>query len=97
MNDPSIRFQFPNTRAAYNAFDTLEELGYRPDFVSQGDCPELAIHIEKNDVQSALEITQAFGGQILDQAAPQEEINIPAHMVTEDFTERYKDYEDLLF
>lgn len=97
MNDPLIRLQFPNFRAAYQAFDTLQELGYRPDLVGDGKHPELTIHLEKSDVQSALEITAVYGGQLFAQGVhPPErfeydlgEIGIPAHTVTEDFTDLY--------
>lgn len=85
MNDPSIKLQFPNPQAAKDAYETLSELGYTPDFIRAGDRPELAIHIIKNDVQSALEITHVFGGHMVGE----EEIIIPAHTVTEDFPEAY--------
>jgi hypothetical protein len=97
MNEPSIKLLFPNPRSAYQAFDLLDELGYRPEITGEGEQPELAIHIEKHDVQSALEISQAYGGQLLEQGAAHgkyreedcEEIDIPAHFVNEDFTDGY--------
>jgi hypothetical protein len=97
MNEPSIKMLFPNPRSAYQAFDMLEELGYRPEIAGEGDRPALAIHIEKHDVQSALEISQAYGGEMLEESehgsahreAEYGDIDIPAHFVTEDFSESY--------
>jgi hypothetical protein len=97
MREPTIRLQFSNHEAAYEAFETLQELGYRPELASDDCGPELDIHIENNDVQSALEIAHEFGGHLLERGAKRPEridfdpndVSIPAHAVTEDFSERY--------
>ncbi|MFC0211596.1 hypothetical protein ACFFK0_03875 [Paenibacillus chartarius] len=103
MSDSPIFFEFDEERSAYLALDTLHELGYRPNFVSGTEKPTLHIHIEKQDLTSALEIAQAYGGRMieLEDKAPSEEeayavaydldegIRIPAHVVAEDFPEDY--------
>ncbi|MCI3927231.1 hypothetical protein MO973_44375 [Paenibacillus sp. TRM 82003] len=95
MQEPTIKMLFPNPRSAYGAFDMLQELGYDPEIAGEGDQPLLAIHIEKHDVQSALEISQAYGGELMTgESRPARgsdfgEFDIPAHTVTEDFPEGY--------
>jgi len=93
---PSIKLQFPNLVAAGNAFDLLQELGYEPEMLGDGRIPELSIHIEKHDVQSALEITHAYGGHLKEEQTDAGdaygsfgEWNIPAHLVAEDFPDPY--------
>ncbi|MFD2673602.1 DNA/RNA helicase [Marinicrinis sediminis] len=97
----TLVFRFEDRRDAYFAFDTLLELGYQPVFHPDEAEPMLHIHIEKNDLTSALEIAQAHGGELVDEPAGKqyatfqsayemgEEIAIPAHMVTEDMNETY--------
>lgn len=99
--DTSILFQFPDRRSAFYAFDTLEELGYEPVIQSESQPPEVHVHLTKCDVTSALEIAQACGGHMADQQPMKErdvyetayqmedEIEIPAHIVNEDFTDAY--------
>jgi hypothetical protein len=99
--DTSILFQFPDRRSAYYAFDTLDELGYEPVIQSESNPPEVHVHLTKCDVTSALEIAQACGGEMMEQQPMQEhqvmdtaynildEIDIPAHIVNEDFTDAY--------
>jgi len=97
MTHDAIRLQFPDMRAASEAFELLQELDYRPEIVCEGESPELDVHIERSDVQSALEIALAYGGQLLEPGAVRpapfrfdlEEIDIPAHTVTEDFPDDY--------
>jgi len=97
MSEPTIRMLFPDPRSAYDAFETLQELGYDPEIVKEGDRPELAIHIERADVQSALEIAHFHGGHLLERddgrlsrfEFDMDAIHIPAHTVTEDFSDRY--------
>ncbi len=97
MREPTIRLRFGTAKAAYEAFETLQELGYRPELASDDCGPELDIHIENHDVQSALEIADAFGGSLVEQGDKKparidfdpDDVSIPAHAVTEDFSERY--------
>jgi hypothetical protein len=102
MSDAPIFFEFDQDRSAYLALDTLQELGYRPDFVEGAGKPTLHIHVDKQDLTSALEIAQACGGKLTERVDGlqdgeayslaydlNEGIAIPAHVVTEDFTESY--------
>jgi len=97
MREPTVRLQFRRLEEAHEAFETLQELGYRPEMAGEGCNPEIDIHIENNDVQSALEIAHAFGGHLLENGADRparidfdpDDVSIPAHAVTEDFSERY--------
>jgi hypothetical protein len=100
----SILFHFPDARSAFLAFDTLEELGYEPVIEAERVPPSVHVHLHKCDITSALEIAQACGGRLADQQPMAEtslyddayltqnredEIEIPAHIVTEDFSEDY--------
>lgn len=94
MHRPAIKMSFPNFQSASGAFDMLQELGYAPEIAGADDAPEVSIHIEKHDVQSALEISQAYGGRLVPGEAAHRhadfgDIDIPAHTVTEDFPEGY--------
>ncbi|EPY05442.1 hypothetical protein PAALTS15_19793 [Paenibacillus alvei TS-15] len=91
----AIRFRFSDPAGARLAFDTLEELGYTPAYDSASET-ELHIHVDKRDLTSALEIAEAHGGQLLEEASMTEMsvmdqaygmnyIPIPAHMVNEDW------------
>lgn len=103
LYEDAIRFSFPNMDSAIDAFETLQELGYEP-VMEEGmeEHPTLHIHVERSDVQSALEIVQTHGGEIRDtaeagltgSAADGPDCNIegqglPAHLVNEDFSEAY--------
>lgn len=98
-HNPMIKLHFPNLQSAAGAFELLQELGYEPEMLGDGSRPELAIHIERSDVQSALEITHAYGGHLLEEHEMSAgggasfdafgEISIPAHLVAEDFTDGY--------
>lgn len=94
MNEPHITLRFPSLQSANGAFDLLRELGYEPEMAAAGNRAEMTIRIDRLDVQSALEITHAFNGHLAEeegtgaeQSPP--EINIPAHIVAEDFTDEY--------
>jgi hypothetical protein len=93
MAHTAILFRFPQEKAARQAFDTLQELGYDPQLHEGG---LLHIHVENEDLTSALEIVQAHGGEWVEQApAPSvtfvssacepDAIPIPAHLVHEDW------------
>lgn len=104
LYDDAIRFSFPNVDSAIDAFETLQELGYEPVMEEDtGGPPTLHIHVERSDVQSALEIVQTHGGEIVDTAplGAMENVaedgpgcniegrGLPAHTVNEDFSEAY--------
>ncbi|MCY9515642.1 DNA/RNA helicase [Paenibacillus apiarius] len=97
MPEAAIRFRFTDAASAMLAFDTLEELGYTPEY--DGDShTELHVHVEKRDLTSALEIAEAHGGQLVEeadltevslmnQAYGMDLIPIPAHVVNEDWAD----------
>ncbi|MCS7459028.1 hypothetical protein N0M98_02635 [Paenibacillus doosanensis] len=97
MTGVPIFFEFENEQSAALARETLEELGYRTGWHNEMQHPTLHIHVERNDLTSALEIAQAHGGLLKDTygalaesdayAAAYNEtdyIPIPAHLVNED-------------
>ncbi|MEB3102279.1 hypothetical protein [Ferviditalea candida] len=100
MDQSAILFQFDDSREAEMAFETLKDLGYEPVLQELADKPSLHIHVENNDLTSALEIAQAHGGTLLetskmdvgamlDTAYGMEGIRIPAHTVNEDWPAGY--------
>ncbi|WP_028596680.1 hypothetical protein [Paenibacillus assamensis] len=97
MHQAVIRFRFGTSSATQLAQDTLSELGYDAVIEPSGDC--LHIHIERQDLTSALEIAEAHGGQLIEEAPLTETavmssaygidcIPIPAHIVNEDWVDR---------
>jgi hypothetical protein len=99
MNHAALMFQFPDEPAARLAGDTLEDLGYEPQLHEGG---RLHIHVQDEDLTSALEIVQCYAGQLMehvpaevvvvtDIAYGMGNIPIPAHMVNEDSEEHYRD------
>lgn len=97
MNHDGLMLQFPDETQSRLAADTFSELGYEPQRHSGG---RLHIHIRSEDITSALEILQCFGGHIADQAPAEvvaltdeaygmDVIPIPAHTVNEDWAESY--------
>jgi hypothetical protein len=102
MNSDSapIFFEFRGEREAHLAMDTLQELGYRPGFLNNAGKPTLHVHVDNQDLASALEIAQSFGGiltelsgedekRLYDAAYAMEGLSIPAHLVNEDWPEGY--------
>ncbi|MBD0382419.1 hypothetical protein [Paenibacillus sedimenti] len=100
-NTVPIFFEFEQERDALLALDTLEELGYKPDLLKDSK-PTLHIHVDDQEVTSALEIAQAHGGRLVERTQEQSEaamyamaydlensIRIPAHTVNEDWPESY--------
>lgn len=95
-----IFFEFDQTRDALLALDTLEELGYKPELI-EGERAVLHIHLEEQEITSAIEIAQAHGGRLVDQPQQSERaayamaydlegpIRIPAHTVNEDWADSY--------
>jgi|GEM_PF-505340 len=100
MSD-AIIFQFQDYKSADLALETLKELGYNAHWADRGEKPELHVHLEGNDITSALEIMQSFGGTLLEKAMADNEyglmnrgyhldtIPIPAHTVNEDWPDHY--------
>lgn len=94
MSITPIVFQFPNMDSAQRAFDTLKELGYEPSYHQGGTTPVLHIHVEKEDLTSALEIGHACNGNLvetgeettflMETAYELGSIPIPAHLINED-------------
>jgi len=100
MSSTPIFFEFTGEREAQLAMDTLQELGYQPGYLIRADKPTLHIHVDHQDLTSALEIAQAHGGELtrlkgeeeakLYEAAYQMDgVAIPAHIVNEDWPEGY--------
>lgn len=96
----AIWFQFEDQQSAGFAFDTLQELGYEPTIHPGEQKPTLHIHVDRSDLTSALEIAQAHGGVLIEQSDIEDgeafnqayrldEVNIPAHVVNEDWPEWY--------
>lgn len=103
LSDQSaILFEFADARSASLACDTLQELGYEPVLHESN---RVHIHIEGSDLTSALEIAQANGGRLVEQADISEgaltnsayaldAISIPAHVVNEDWVDSYVNVTD---
>ena len=64
----AIRFDFADRRSAHKAYETLEELGYEPRLVEEGERTTVYAKVERNDLTSALEIAQSFGGSYVDES-----------------------------
>lgn len=103
MSSAPIYFQFSDKKSALLALDTLQEIGFHADMLEHRHPehkPTLSVHVDREDLTSALEIAQAHGGQLCDTAETLEpevytsayrldELPIPAHTVTEDLPEQY--------
>lgn len=63
---PRIVFQFMDMRTALHAMDTFEELGYDAELLGEGALPQVAIQVVNEDLTSALEIGQAYGGTLME-------------------------------
>ncbi|MDD9271058.1 hypothetical protein ACFPES_28825 [Paenibacillus sp. GCM10023248] len=97
-----IFFEFEKERDALLALDTLEELGYKPELL-EGERSTLHIHLDDQEMTSALEIAQAHGGRLVERQPEQQSeasayamaydlegsIRIPAHTVNEDWPDGY--------
>lgn len=97
MNRAALMFQFPDESQARLASETLSDLGYEP---QQHEGGRLHIHVQDEDLTSALEIVQCYAGQLLEHAVAEvvdvtdiaygmEGIRIPAHTVNEDWEDNY--------
>lgn len=98
MKHAALMFQFPDENQARLAGETLMELGYEPQLHEEG---RLHIHVQDEDLTSALEIVQCYAGQLMEHAPAEVvdvtdhaygmgEIPIPAHTVNEDWEESYQ-------
>jgi hypothetical protein len=109
MNPTPIFFEFVQERDALLALDTLEELGYSPSLLTHFIKPTLHIHVDDQDLTSALEICHAHGGELVEKSDSSAEkevyamaydlegsIRIPAHVVNEDWTDDYASRPDYL-
>jgi hypothetical protein len=66
---PVIVFEFADERTARNAMETFEELGYDPEWHdSESPQTRVGIRVVSEDLTSALEIGQAYGGTLLTSA-----------------------------
>lgn len=63
MDTGSFRFHFRDPQQAAQACETLKEIGYTAS--TNGDTG-LSVHIENQDVLSALEICQAYEGSMIE-------------------------------
>lgn len=97
MNRAALMFQFPDESQARLAGETLMDLGYEP---QQHEGGRLHIHVQDEDLTSALEIVQCYAGQLLEHAPAEvvvvtdlaygmDDIRIPAHTVNEDWEDSY--------
>lgn len=105
-NTIPIFFEFAQERDALLALDTLEELGYKPELLPETGRPTLHIHVDDQELTSALEIAQAHGGKLVERQQSRSEgdtyamaydlensIRIPAHTVNEDWPEGYAEHD----
>ncbi len=96
-----IFFEFDKERDALLALDTLDELGYKPELLG-GERSTVHIHLDAQEITSALEIAQSHGGRLVDRPQAESEqaiysmaydlegsIRIPAHTVNEDWSDSY--------
>lgn len=97
MAHRALMFQFPDETSASKACGTLDELGYDPQPHGVG---RLHIHVEREDLTSALEIVQSHGGELISESAAEDvsltasaynldSLPIPAHTVNEDWDPAY--------
>lgn len=101
MEEPAIMVMFTDQTKARGAYDTLLELGYKPEMLGAG---LMDVKIEQQDITTALEIVEVFEGKIQDENGKREKtspsfnggqdtefayLSIPAHTVNEDLDEDY--------
>jgi hypothetical protein len=95
MNSAPVFFSFQSKESVRMAYDTLAELGYQP-HLEETETPTLHIHVDDQDLSSALQIVQAHGGEMVERSGEinepeayerayhMDDIRIPAHLVNED-------------
>jgi hypothetical protein len=100
MHSAPIFFQFDGDNSAQLALDTLQDLGYQPRLTSYDGKPAVHIHVENQDLVSALQIAQSYGGDLVQMSGEEEArfydetydlatIPVPAHLVNEDWPSEY--------
>ncbi|MBD2867910.1 hypothetical protein [Paenibacillus arenilitoris] len=98
----ALLFDFNDDQSAALACETLRELGYE---TVLHDGSRMHIHLEGGDLTSALEIAQAHGGQLVEQAPITSDalngsaysldaIPIPAHLVNEEWSSDFGEREE---
>jgi hypothetical protein len=65
MDHAALMFQFPDEAQAELAGETLGDLGYEPQLHGGG---LLHIHVQNEDLTSALEVVQCYSGQLMEHA-----------------------------
>lgn len=94
MRESIIRFRFEQKGNAQLAYELMQELGYHP-VMETGD-HVFHIHLNRQDLTSALEIAASYGGTLVEESGRRESmllddaygidmIPIPAHLVNEDW------------
>lgn len=94
MREAIIRFRFDQQESAQLAYEMMQELSYQP--VMESSDHVFHIHLNRQDLTSALEIAAAYGGtlvedsgeretKLIDDAYGMDMISIPAHLVNEDW------------
>lgn len=94
MRESIIRFRFDQKESAQLAYEMMQELGYQP--VMETNDHVFHIHLNRQDLTSALEIAAAYGGTLAEESGKRESmliddaygmdmIPIPAHLVNEDW------------
>ncbi|WP_068604104.1 hypothetical protein [Paenibacillus swuensis] len=68
MHYNAIMFEFADELSAHKAYDTLTELDYSAVFHEGAQTPSLHLHLHEDDLASALQITQAYGGRLVEQS-----------------------------
>ncbi|MDF2815428.1 MAG: hypothetical protein K0Q81_1628 [Paenibacillus sp.] len=64
MSHVPMVFMFPDSKAASLAYDTLTELGYHAHHNEQKGQSVVQVFVDHSELTSALEITQACGGEL---------------------------------
>ncbi|CAM3992024.1 hypothetical protein L1N85_04645 [Paenibacillus alkaliterrae] len=98
----ALLFDFNDAQSASLACETLQQLGYET-VLHEGS--RMHVHLEGSDLTSALEIAQAHGGQLVEQARISQgaltdtaysldAIAIPAHLVNEEWSSSDEQFEE---
>ena len=77
--EASLIFTFQDEHQAASACDTLLELGYRANRIDHQGAAGVSIQISRDDLTSALEITQAHGGILEESPHPAADIYSAAY------------------
>jgi hypothetical protein len=77
MSHVPMIFQFQDSRSAALAYSTLIEIGYHTHRTEEAGQAIVQVFVERSELTSALEITQAYGGELM--AAEPGTTEHPAH------------------